>query len=179
MRNRFTTPAIVLQTRRYRDRDRWVTLLTPEDGRVSVLARGVGTMQSKRRAALQSGNLIRCNWVTRGDYHTLTEAVYEESLLVSESNLDRMRDFSAVLEVVHHLALESFEQLEYFDASAAILRYVGQSNPYHRGRVRHLLLDLAALQGVQAPEDQPSASVSDLLEHMLDRKVRSFAFLQV
>jgi len=182
MRNRFTTPALVLRTRDTGEKDRWITLLTPEDGRIDVLAKGVRSLSSKRRSALQAGTLIRCSWTNRenSDFHILTEAIYEEGLFQADSNLDRLRDFTAVIEMIHHLALESIEQEEYYAAALQVLRLVGNPGEYHRGVVRQRLLELAEMQGVVA-EDQASQSMSaaDVLEVALGRKIRSFAFLRV
>ncbi len=156
--------------------------MTPEDGRVDVLAKGVRSLTSKRRSALQAGNLIRCSWTNHGtsDFHILTEALYEESLFQITGSLDRVRDFTGVLEIVHHMALESFEQEEYFAFAVQILRFVGQSGEYHRGVVRQRLLELAEMQGVVAENQvEQGLSASDVLESAMGRKVRSFAFLRV
>lgn len=180
--NRHTTPALVLRTRDHGEKDRWITLLTPEDGRIDVLAKGVRSLTSKRSSALQAGNLIRCAWTNHGtsDFHILTETLYEESLFQITGSLDRVRDFTGVLEIVHHLALEAFEQEEYYAFAVHILRFVGQSEEYHRGAVRQRLLELAEMQGVVAENQaQQGLSASDVLEEAMGRKVRSFAFLRV
>jgi len=181
MANRFTTQALVLRTRDYGEKDRWVTLLTAEDGRVDVLAKGVRSLTSKRSSALQAGNIIRCSWTnSAADFHILTETLYEEGLWQANGSLDKVRDFSAVLEIVHHLALESFEQAEYYASAIAILRFVGQPGEYHRGVVRHHLLQLAEMQGVQVEhQDTQQLSATDVLEMVMGRKVRSFSFLRV
>ncbi len=179
---RSTTPALVLRTRDYGEKDRWVTLLTPEDGRVDVLAKGVRSLTSKRRSALQAGNLIRCSWTSKGqsDFHILTETTYEESLFQITGSLDRVRDFTAVLEIVHYLALEAFEQEEYAASAIQVLRYVGQASEYNRAVVRKLLMQLAEMQGVVAEHQQrDQMSASDVLESVLGRKIRSFAYFRV
>lgn len=176
MKSRQTTVALVLKTRSHREHDRLVTLFTPQDGKVTVIAKGVRTLKSKRRAALQAGNIIRCSWVTLGERHVLTEAMYQESLLTDLGSLDRVRDFTGILEIVYHVVLESIEQEELFAQSVTLLRYVGQTE-YHRGRVRQELLQLAEDQGLTESGSSGAYSASEVLEQSLGRKLHSFAFL--
>lgn len=176
---RFTTYGIVLSARNQGERDRWVTLLTPEDGKISLLAKGVRTLQSKRGSVLQPGNIVKFSWITKGETRILTEATHEENLLRHHTSLDRIRDFSGILEILYHLGLEEIGQSEFYDSAERLLRFVGQKDEYHRGQVRQYLLNLAATQGIEAEEDSHLQSVSDLLEFVTGRKIKSFAYLRV
>lgn len=173
-----TATGLILQVRDHGEKDRWITLLTPSLGKMRVLAKNVRSMQSRRRSALQVGNVVRFSWIDRGEFHILTEALYEESLMQSDVTLDQMRDFWCVLEAVYHLALEDIAQDEFYMVSRQLLRYVGQPE-YQRGQVRHGLQVLAQLQGIEAEGDASTVSVTHLLEDQLGRRLRSFAFLQV
>ena len=48
----FTTDALVLKSIEIGDNDRLLTLLTPENGRISVIAKGVKSIKSKNSALL-------------------------------------------------------------------------------------------------------------------------------
>jgi hypothetical protein len=111
-----------------------------------------------------------------GERHVLTEALYEESLLTDLRSLERVRDFTGILEIVYHVVLESLEQEDLFAQSIALLRYVGQTD-YHRGKVRQELLQLAEDQGLTEMGSVSAFSASEVLEQSLGRKLHSFAFL--
>lgn len=173
-----TATGLILQVRDHKEKDRWVTLLTPGYGKLRVLAKNVRTLQSRRRSALQVGTVVRISWVDRGEVHILTEALYEESLLQADATLEQMRDFWSVLEAVYHLALEEIEQDEFYTVARQLLRYVGTPE-YHRGQVRHGLQTLAQLQGIESEFAHSDESITNLLEDQLGRRLHSFAFLQV
>jgi DNA repair protein RecO len=178
--DRFSTTGLVLAARDYRDRDRWVTILTPERGKIECLAKGVRTLASKRRPALLPGSLIRFSYVAKSEVNILTEAVLEHSLQLSDSTLERMRDLQAVLEILYHLSLENVEQTELYERGSALVRYIGETPDYHRGAIRSKLRELTLDQGFDvAEEDNDGVSVTALVEEFLGRKLHSFAFLRV
>lgn len=177
---RYSTIGLVLAARDYRDRDRWVTVLTSEKGKVDLLAKGVRTLSSKRRPALLPGSLIRFSWVAKGETNILTEAVIERSLQLTDPTLERMRDLQAVLEILYHLSLENIEQAELYKRGAALIRYIGETPQYNRGAVRSKLRELTFDQGFDGEEEEnDGVSVTQLVEEFLGRKLRSFAFLSV
>ncbi len=178
--DRFSTMGLVLATRDYRDRDRWVTILTPERGKIECLAKGVRTLASKRRPALLPGSLIRFSWVAKSEVNILTEAVLERSLQLVGPTLEKMRDLQAVLEILYHLSLENVDQVDLFERGEALIRYIGETPTYHRGAIRSKLRELTLDQGFDVAEEEgDGVSVTQLVEEFLGRKLHSFAFLQV
>lgn len=63
-------PALVLHARPYRESSAIISLLTPEHGRVPVVARGV--RGSRRGNVLQPFNRVRVDFSGRGSLYTLT-----------------------------------------------------------------------------------------------------------
>lgn len=178
-RTQTSSVALVLHVRDTKEADRYVTLLTPEFGRLDVSAKGVRRLHSKRGAAIHPGNVVRCSWVGRGEWNTLTEVVSVEHLFHPPATLERIRDFSVILEIVYHLSLAGAEQAELFDQAVSLLRAVGQHEEYNRGWVRQQLLELAASQGMSEESPDKRQSVTQLLETALERPLRSFPFLSV
>lgn len=176
---RVSSVGLVLKTRDYRDKDRWVSLLTSEYGKIDVLAKGVRTLQSKRRAALEPGTVAKVSWLERGDTWLLTEALAVENLLISQPSLERWRDFLGISEIVYHLALAGIEQSELYGAAVSLLRVVGRSEEYQRSWVREQLLAVAADQGVEVEPGMGAESVVEVLEAATGQRVHSFAFLRV
>lgn len=174
-----TSQALVLHGRDLKETDRLITILSPDWGRVTLNAKGVRKLKSKRAAALNPGNIIRCSWVSSGEWNTLTEVMNKESLLGSGVTLERMRDFTGLLEMVYHLCLEGVEQEDLYASAVSLLRVVGQQADYNRGWVRQQLLDLAEDQGLTLENGLPGQSVTRVFETALERPLRSFGFLTV
>lgn len=177
-----STAALVLHVRDSKEADRLVTLLCPEHGRITLAAKGVRKLTSRRSGLLNPGNIIRCSWVSSGEWHTLTEVVAQETLLTTSPDLQRLRDFTGILEMSYYLGLEGIEQELLYERMVSLLRYIGSSPEYHRGLVRQQLLELAEELGVaEASTNQngvPTASVTQIFEEAFDRPLRSFSFLQ-
>jgi recombinational DNA repair protein (RecF pathway) len=189
-----STSALVLRSRSYRERDRWVTLLTPDFGRLSVLAKGVRAITSKRSAFLLPGSIIKCAWIAKGETRVLTEVAnghhYQATDITwadvspetgtetpSQPSLERLRDLSAVLELIHHISLEEIDQSDLFHAACQLVRYIQQEQNYHRGLVREQLRSMAQLQGIEAEESSdPARSIIDLVEEAVGRKIQSFVY---
>jgi DNA repair protein RecO (recombination protein O) len=176
----FTASGLVLQTRKYREQDQWIEVLTPNKGKISLLAKGVRKITSRRAAALQPGTLIRFHWLELGETRLLTEVKLEENFLPVDHSLTVLRDISAVLEIVFHISLGEIEQEDLFTDVQDVLRYIrSQGENYERGVVRQGLFSLLARQGIVPPEQAQTANVTDLIEQVLGRPVHSFAFLHI
>lgn len=64
--------AFVLHHRAFRDTSTIANLLTPDSGRVDVIARGARSPKSRRRVLLQPFRPLLASWTGRTDLHTLT-----------------------------------------------------------------------------------------------------------
>jgi DNA repair protein RecO (recombination protein O) len=67
-------PAYVLHQRAYRDTSSLLELLTPEHGRIGLVARGSRGAKPRWRGLLQPFQPLLVSWTLRGELGTLTEA---------------------------------------------------------------------------------------------------------
>jgi DNA repair protein RecO len=168
---------IVLRTRDYGEKDRWITVLTSQNGRQDFLAKGVRSLTSRRSSALQPGSLVRCSWVGRGETRLLTEAALEETLLPDLPTLPLLRDISAIFEIVFHISLENQEQDELLEQTVQVLRYLRKHpEDYNRGQIRQALLEMLFAQGIATPEEVQAKSAAEVFENVIGRSVKSFTF---
>lgn len=73
MRNVLLQPAYVLHRRPYRESSFLVELLTPEYGRLTVVAKGVRKARSAHQGLLQPFTALWVSWVGKGELMTLTQ----------------------------------------------------------------------------------------------------------
>lgn len=86
----YTTDALVIREVAYSDNDKMLTLLTPEFGRVGVMAKGARSMRSKLMTASQIYSWGNYEIYTRGDHHWLREAALIEPFYGLRADLDRI-----------------------------------------------------------------------------------------
>ena len=86
----YTTDALVIREVAYSESDKLLTLLTPEYGRVGVMAKGARSMRSKLMTASQIYSWGNYEIYTRGDHHWLREAALIEPFYGLRADLDRI-----------------------------------------------------------------------------------------
>ncbi len=94
-------PAYVIHRRAYSDTSLIVELLTPEHGRVSVLARGVKKGKSQKSLLLQPFRSLHVSWAGRGELPVLTAA--EEAGATVHLQGEALACGYYVNELVYHL----------------------------------------------------------------------------
>lgn len=99
----FKTEGVVLREADYNDTDRMLTVLTRDNGRMTLKARGVRSSRSPLKAACQLLTYSEFTILERRGYLTITEAVPKEMFLELRSDLERLSlasYFAQVAEVV-------------------------------------------------------------------------------
>lgn len=77
-------PAYLLHSRPFRDTSMIIDMLTPQFGRLSLMARGVRGASSSRRAILQPFRSLLISWQGRGELPTLTSVEEAGAPLILE-----------------------------------------------------------------------------------------------
>ncbi len=80
-------PAFVLHTRSFRESSLIAELLTPDHGRVGVVARGGRRGRRGGAGALQPFTLLQAEWTGRGELRTLTQAESERAFPLAGDQL--------------------------------------------------------------------------------------------
>ncbi|MCW8196464.1 DNA repair protein RecO [Proteobacteria bacterium 005FR1] len=79
-------PAFVLHSRAYRDTSLLVDVLTPDHGRLTVVARGQRQSRQKSRRPLQPFTPLLLSWQGRSDLKTLTAAEFDGTAVFLSGN---------------------------------------------------------------------------------------------
>ena len=102
-----STVAIVIKKRTYRDSDYMVTLLTPNLGKISCLAKGVKNIKSSRLGSLQLGNIIKVHLYTKDNFIWLSEAQTLEPFLQDNKSLTQLNLLFYILEIINHFIADN------------------------------------------------------------------------
>lgn len=113
--NQLVTEAIVLTRTNYGEADRIIKLLTPEQGKISVLARGVRKPKSKLAGGIELFSISTLNYVKgRGSLGTLTSARLEAHYGNITTQIDRVQLGYELIKMLDR-ATEDEPEPEYFE----------------------------------------------------------------
>ena len=174
----FTAVGLVLKRVKVGETDVIVTLLTQERGKLVCRAKGVRTLKSTKRSALQPGNVVRFHWIETKSMPLLTQALMEEDCAVMESTLVRMRQISQLLELCERLFIENELELKIF-SQILHLRQSIVHNHLGSSDVRTTFRSIITQLGYQDPQDSKYETIGDYIGALSDKPMRSYNFLSV
>lgn len=146
-RAQITTPAIVLRRTNYGEADRILQLLTPEQGKVSVMAKGVRREKSKLAGGIEL--FATCDVTImpgKGDIGTLTGARLNTYFAHILKNYDRMQLGYEVIKQVGR-ATEMVSEPAFFELMETMYRSLNDDEIDVRLSETWFWLQLAILQG--------------------------------
>lgn len=178
LQRNFTAVGLVLKRVKVGETDVIITLLTQERGKLVCRAKGVRTLKSTKRSALQPGNIVRFHWLETKSLPLLTQALMEEDCSVMESTLIRMRQLSQLLELCERLFIESELEEKIFNQIVKLRQSIVQ-NRLGSTDVRTTFRSIITQLGYQDPEDSKYESIGDYISALSDKPMRSYNFLSV
>ncbi len=98
--------ALVLKTKRNGEADLLITLLSAHKGKFTVVAKGVCSGKSCRKAYLQAGNLVQAQLVIGKGFDILTQTKLISDTGLVRSNFGRIKKLLLFLEIIDHLFYE-------------------------------------------------------------------------
>lgn len=101
------TLGIVIKRSSYQESDYFITLLTPELGKISCLAKGVKSLKSSRLGSLQLGNIIKAHLYSKENFVWLSEAQNIEPFLQDNKSLTQLNLLFYILEIINHFIADN------------------------------------------------------------------------
>jgi DNA repair protein RecO (recombination protein O) len=102
-----TTQGIVIKKNNHRESDYFITLLTPDLGKISCLAKGVKNIKSSRLGNLQLGNIIKVSLYYKNNFTWLSESQNQEAFLQDHKSLTQLNLLFYILEIVNHFIADN------------------------------------------------------------------------
>jgi len=174
----FTTEGIVLKRSNAGEADRILTMFTKDFGKMSCVAKGVRKMTSSKRSSLEPGMYSKFFCVRGHGMPILTQAQVIDDFAHTRSSLATTRSLTQILEILDVLTVEEQGQDEVFACAVEILEMLS-AEAVGRASVVGRLQKLVELLGFQDMRDTRFETVSEYVEFLSERKLKSFAFLTV
>jgi DNA repair protein RecO (recombination protein O) len=164
----FTTEGLILKRVNFGEADRVLTVLTERFGKISVIAKGVRRITSRRAGNVEVLNKVRLHLFKAKSYN-LTEAESIETFQKLKANLTLTTYAFHIIELVDRLVPEEQKNPYVYNLALEILTIL-QANP-RQIFIRAFEVKLLSLLGFWSLDGIPNLNPS--LEEILDRLQKS------
>jgi len=144
------TEAIVIKQRHSKEQDLLVTLLTPRDGKITALAKGVKNIKSSRLGSLQLGNIIKAHLYQKNNFLWLSETKTISQFLQTDKNLAQLNLLFYFLEIINRLIADNQQIEGLYTISKNIINSI--NNNQITNYIKNEILFLQALGFGVSPE---------------------------
>ncbi len=122
------TQGVVLRYTNFKEADRMITLLSPELGKISVLARGCRKAKSRFLTATELFCYGEYVLYRRGDFHIMTQATVLDSFYDIRNDINKLIYSSYVLDLTEEVASPGQEDNHLFYLLLQTLSYLSYSD---------------------------------------------------
>lgn len=124
------TEAIVINHHHSKEQDLLVTFLTPYDGKIVALAKGVKNIKSSRLGSLQLGNIIKVHLYQKNDFLWVSESKSIDHFLQNDKNLTQLNLLFYFLEIANRLIAENQHIDDIYSISKNIIKSINNNQIY-------------------------------------------------
>lgn len=176
----YKTEGIVLRRANFGEADRIVTLYTKHYGKVSLVAKGIRRLTSRKRGDLEIFNRVKLSAVNGRGMDLVTETETLSSFISWRKNLKKVAAAYEICEILDRLTPENTEQEEIYDLLFTFLNKITET----RNEDLAHLVDSFGQQILRLlgfwPKDKPypsSFSVIPYVEEIIEKELKSKKFL--
>ncbi len=113
--------AIVLSRTNFGEADRIITIITPNAGKLRLMARGVRVLKSKLAGGIELFSISDISYIRgRSELHTLTSARLESNFAQILTDIERVQFGYELLKIINHVTEDETEPA-YFELIAVTL----------------------------------------------------------
>lgn len=127
MTSALTTEGLILKRKNFGEADRIITVLTPRYGKISIVAKGVRRITSRRAGNIEVLNRVKLHLFKAKNYN-LQEAESIETFRVLKENLTLTTTAFHVIELVDRLVPEEQTNPQLYELTVSVLRIL-EKNP--------------------------------------------------
>jgi len=157
---------IIINRRVVKDSDRFLTIYTLEQGKISVYARGIRSVKSKRGSQLDLFSHIRFDVIEKNDRMTLTSVELLDGHHVSKTTLANISRLFQIGELIDRLTVEHDRHTEVYDLLVLALANLARfETPEYIFRFKKKLLEIL---GFGLPVIQSEVEGSNIVDNYID-----------
>lgn len=174
-----TDEGVVIKRTNFGEADRLVTLFTKNHGKVTVVARGVRKLSSKRAGALELFNEVKAQIVKgRGDLDTLAEVEIINTFASWRRKLGRITLAYQMCEAIDKLTADSQPHPQVFNILVIALSQIGSLGKDWKLNIESWTLDILVDLGFWPHDKEFTGDIVELIEGISSRSYNSPRLLQ-
>lgn len=176
MTKTYRIEGVVLKRTNYGEADRIITLFSKEEGKLSLLAKGVRKAASKRAASIEVGTQLQALVIKGRGMDILSQTLILDSFSTIKQDLVGCTQLYQLLEIIDVLTRENQELPEVYDLLLATLTNLAtQTN--RKQLLLHSFKALTEILGFTPPESISEIGLKSYIESIAERKLHSKEFL--
>lgn len=122
------TLGIVIKSKTVKESDIFVTLLTPNLGKIICLAKGAKNIKSSRLGSLQLGNIIKAHLYQKNDFLWLAESTTISQFLHHKKNLTQINLLFYFLELLNYFIAENQQINQIYPIAEKVIQSINKNN---------------------------------------------------
>jgi len=123
-----STFGIVIKSKTIKESDLLITLLTPDLGKITVLAKGAKNIKSTRLGSLQLGNIIKAQLYQKNDFLWLSESTTISQFLHIKKNLTQLNLLFYFLELLNYFIADNQQIFHLYQISEKVITAINHNN---------------------------------------------------
>ena len=157
-----TTECIVLRRLEYGDSSIISTVLTPDEGKISLMAKGARKPKSRFAGLFEAGNILQivCYLKPNRDLQIIKEASYAEKSFQLRDSIEKMAMVSAAMELVNQLIHDREVNEAIYQTSRRFLVWMNEQKEVQRSAFPMLQFRLASALGLGLQLDEVSGPLT-------------------
>ncbi len=165
-----TYTGIIINRRSVADNDRFLTIYTAELGKISVYARGIRSMKSKRGNSLDLFSQIKFQVIEKGEHKTLTHVELLNGHKDSKTELKHISRLFQIGELIDRLTAEEEPGIDIYQLLVTAFAHLSHfDTPEYLYRFKKKLLSHLGY----GTQDLDSIALDTYIESLLDRPLRA------
>lgn len=172
MSKSFNDEGIVLKRRNYQEADRIVDIYTQNHGKITVQARGVRKITSRRASSLEPATQAKSGFVRGKAFHILTQTQIINSFALARKNLKRLTQIHQILEIVDRLTPDEQPNPQVYQHLLNTLNLLQTNGSKKTQIIQNIKLILQDL-GFGVPQDQSETALKAHIEEIIQRPLVS------
>jgi len=148
------TLGIVIKNKTIKESDLFITLLTPNLGKITCLAKGAKNIRSSRLGSLQLGNIIKAHLYQKNDFLWLAESTTISQFLHTKKKLTQLNLLFYFLEILNYFIAENQQISQSYPIAEKVITAINHNNL--ADFIRHEI-EFIRILGFGLPDNIPTA----------------------
>lgn len=169
----FQDQGLILKKKNLLKDDKLVTIFSRKKGKITLLAKGIRKITSRRLSHLEIGNLLKFFYYKKDDFNYLkeTEIIYNYPLI--RKSIEKLNFLFFILFVLNKILPENEKELLIFNQTLEILKKLNNKENFSFDELESYLKEILIIGGFISKEkikDQ-EFNLIDFIEKLIHQKI--------